>query len=71
MELLGAILAEEPDSISHWNLKAATHARLGDFEEAIELYEEVLTKFAANLDEESRAAIAPAMSAIAAQLWCR
>ena len=28
----------------HWNLKAATLGRLGDFEEAIELYEEVLER---------------------------
>ena len=30
--------------VGHWNLKAATLGRLGDFEEAIALYEEVLAR---------------------------
>ncbi len=38
--------------------------KLGRYDEALELYEEVLTKFAADLDAESRAAIAPAMSVL-------
>lgn len=38
--------------------------KLGRYDEALELYEEVLTKFAASLDDESRAAIAPAMTAL-------
>ena len=36
----------EPDDVSHWNLKAATLGRLGDFDEAIDLYEAVLEKIA-------------------------
>ena len=34
------IFAAEPDDLGHWNLKAATLGRLGDFDEAIRLYEE-------------------------------
>src|SRR5262245_43588266 len=33
--------------------------RLGRYDEALELYEEVLTKFGADLDEASRTALAP------------
>ena len=33
---------------AHWNLKAATLGRLGDFDEAIELYEGVLAACAAS-----------------------
>ena len=33
-ELLDEIFAEEPDGVGHWNLKAATLGRLGEFEEA-------------------------------------
>jgi tetratricopeptide (TPR) repeat protein len=44
MELLDEIFAAEPDDLGHWNLKAATLGRLGDFDEAIQLYEEVLAK---------------------------
>ena len=44
MELLNDIFAEEPDHIGHWNLKAATHARLGDFEQGIGIYESVLAR---------------------------
>ena len=29
------IFADEPDGVGHWNLKAATLGRLGDFDEAI------------------------------------
>ena len=36
--------ALEPDDLGHWNLKAATLGRLGDFEQAIDLYEEVLAR---------------------------
>ena len=39
MALLDEIFAAEPDEIGHWNLKAATLGRLGDFDEAIRLYE--------------------------------
>ena len=42
MDLLDAVMAEEPDSLGHRNLKAATLGRLGDFEGAIPLYEGVL-----------------------------
>lgn len=38
--------------------------RLGRYDEALELYEEVLTKFGADLDEDSRAAVAPAMTTL-------
>jgi tetratricopeptide (TPR) repeat protein len=44
MELLDDILAEEPDWLGHWNLKAATLARVGDFEEGIRVYESVLER---------------------------
>ena len=43
-ELLDDIFAAEPDEIGHWNLKAATLGRLGDFDEAIALYEDVLRR---------------------------
>ena len=36
MELLDDIFAEEPEELGHWNLKAATLGRLGDFDEAIQ-----------------------------------
>ena len=32
LELLDDIFAAEPDDLGHWNLKAATLGRLGDFE---------------------------------------
>jgi hypothetical protein len=38
--------------------------RLGRYDEALELYEELLVKYAAGLDDEDRAAIAPAMAAL-------
>jgi hypothetical protein len=38
--------------------------QLGRYDEALELYEEVLTKFASDLDESDRAAIAPAMATL-------
>jgi hypothetical protein len=38
--------------------------RLGRFDEALELYEEVLTRFGSELDDESRAAMAPAMASL-------
>ncbi len=44
LELLDDIFAAEPEEIGHWNLKAATLGRLGDFDEAIRLYEDVLAK---------------------------
>ena len=31
-------------TLGHWNLKAATLGRLGDFEQAIQLYEDVLAR---------------------------
>src|SRR5216110_3996499 len=34
LELLGDIFAAEPEEVGHWNLKAATLGRLGDFDEA-------------------------------------
>jgi tetratricopeptide (TPR) repeat protein len=44
LELLDDIFAAEPEEIGHWNLKAATFGRLGDFDEAIRLYEDVLAR---------------------------
>lgn len=38
--------------------------RLGRYDEALELYEELLLKYAGGLDDEDRAAIAPAMEAL-------
>lgn len=38
--------------------------RLGRYDEALELYEEVLVRFADGLDEEDRAVISPAMAAL-------
>ena len=35
MELLDDIFAVEPEDVGHWNLKAATLGRLGDFDEAL------------------------------------
>jgi hypothetical protein len=43
---------------------AITLEQLGRFDEALELYEELLLKYAGGLDDEDRAAIAPAMSAL-------
>src|SRR5437764_38583 len=34
MALLDEVFTEEPEEIGHWNLKAATLGRLGDFEQA-------------------------------------
>ncbi|HET6536038.1 MAG TPA: sulfotransferase, partial [Sphingomicrobium sp.] len=42
MELLDDVFTIEPEEIGHWNLKAATLGRLGEFDEAIRLYEDVL-----------------------------
>ncbi len=42
--------------------------KLGRYDEALELYEEVLVKFAADLDESDRTAIAPAMTALRAKV---
>ena len=44
LELMDDIFAAEPEEIGHWNLKAATLGRLGDFDEAIKLYETVLER---------------------------
>ena len=35
LDLLDALFDDEPEAIGHWNLKAATLGRLGDFDEAI------------------------------------
>jgi hypothetical protein len=43
---------------------AITLDQLGRYDEALELYEELLLKYAGGLDDEDRAAIAPAMSAL-------
>jgi tetratricopeptide (TPR) repeat protein len=44
LPLLDELFAEDGEQLSHVNLKAATVARLGDFEEAIGLYESVLAR---------------------------
>src|SRR6476646_1721743 len=35
MELLDGVFAQEPEGLSHWNLKAATLGRLGEFDGAM------------------------------------
>lgn len=42
MPLLDELFEEDGEDISHLNLKAATVARLGDFDDAIQIYEGVL-----------------------------
>ena len=42
--MLDEIFVQEPEDVGHWNLKAATLGRLGDFEEAIRLYQGVLER---------------------------
>lgn len=42
LDLLDAVIADEPDNPGHANLKAAALGRLGGFEDAIALYETVL-----------------------------
>ncbi len=44
MAMLDDIFADEPEELGHWNLKAATLGRLGDFEQAIPFYEAVLQR---------------------------
>lgn len=44
LPLLDVLFEEQGEQLSHVNLKAATVARLGDFEEAIALYENVLAR---------------------------
>ena len=44
LELLDEIFAVDPEDIGHFNLKAATLGKLGDFDEAIQLYESCLAK---------------------------
>jgi tetratricopeptide (TPR) repeat protein len=44
LEELDTLMAEEADHVGHANLKAATLGRLGGFEEAIALYEDVLAR---------------------------
>jgi tetratricopeptide (TPR) repeat protein len=44
LPLLDELFEEDGEQLSHVNLKAATVARLGDFEEAIGLYESVLAR---------------------------
>jgi tetratricopeptide (TPR) repeat protein len=44
LELLEDVFNDEPEEVGHWNLKAATLGRLGDFEQAIGLYENVLER---------------------------
>ena len=44
---LDRVVAEEPENLGHANLQAAALGRIGDFEEAIKLYERVLGQAAA------------------------
>lgn len=44
LPLLEVLFTEDGDDLSHHNLKAATLARLGDFEEAIAIYRTVLDR---------------------------
>jgi tetratricopeptide (TPR) repeat protein len=44
LELLEDVFEEEPEDLGHWNLKAATLGRLGDFDEGIRMYEAVLER---------------------------
>jgi predicted Zn-dependent protease len=42
---LDALLRIDPDNTANTNLKAAAHGRIGDYDEAIDLYEQVLAKY--------------------------
>ena len=44
LQLLDQLFEQDGEDLGHFNLKAATVARLGDFEEAITLYEAVLAR---------------------------
>lgn len=44
LPLLDTLFEQDGEDIGHLNLKAATVARLGDFDEAIQLYESVLAR---------------------------
>ncbi|MEO5972438.1 MAG: sulfotransferase [Sphingomicrobium sp.] len=44
LPLLDALFAADGDNLGHFNLKAATLGKLGDFEQAIGLYEQVLER---------------------------
>ncbi len=44
IEELNQVMAEEPDNAGHSNLQAAALGRLGEFEEAIPIYEKVLER---------------------------
>ena len=44
LPLLDTVFAEDNDNLGHFNLKAATLGKLGDFEAAIGLYEQVLER---------------------------
>jgi hypothetical protein len=55
--------AELPTSKNTTNAAIALE-RLGRYDESLELYEELLLKYAGGLDDDDRAAIAPAMDAL-------
>ncbi|AQA00035.1 hypothetical protein BWQ93_17300 [Sphingopyxis sp. QXT-31] len=44
-EMLGAVLGEDPDNPAHANLKAAALGRIGGYDEALALYEALVTRF--------------------------
>src|SRR3546814_10536665 len=45
IETLDAVLGEDPDNPAHANLKAAALGRIGGYDEAIALYEELTRRF--------------------------
>src|SRR3546814_3036676 len=45
VETLDAVLGEDPDKPAHANLKAAALGRIGGYDEAIALYEELTRRF--------------------------
>lgn len=47
-EALDAVLDEDPDNPSHANLKAAALGRIGGYDEAVALYEQLTTRFPAH-----------------------
>lgn len=42
LEELAKVTADDPDNVGHANLQAAAYGRLGEFDEALSLYEQVL-----------------------------
>src|SRR3546814_2968679 len=55
IETLDAVLGEDPDNPAHANLKAAALGRIGGYDEAIALYEELTRRFPAHAKQIGRA----------------